>query len=156
MTFQLELASSHLLACCSQPRYRTAWIIGAPLSGKSTLARQLCEQNNWHYLNYTLEPGYFDQLQGHLETYQPDDLLNNLREWCAACDRAMLLIDEIDSILACWSFDQRRFFATRASRLASLPRGLVLVSNLFDISTLVPLLPESDLPPYFHLPGVPR
>lgn len=154
MTSLFERASLHLLACCSQPRYRTAWLIGSPLSGKTTLARQLCETHNWRYLNYTLEQGYFDALQGCLETYQPSDLWNDLRTWCMNYDQSLLLVDEIDSILATWSFDQRRLFATQASRLPDLPHGLVLVSNLFEADVLAPLLPNSDLPAYFNLPGV--
>jgi hypothetical protein len=154
MNTQLERAGSHLLACCSQPRYRTAWLIGLPLSGKTTLAGRLCEVHSWRYLNYTLEPGYFDALADHLETYQPADLLSDLRIWCAASSQSVLLVDEIDAILATWPSDQRRMFATRASRLPDLAHGLVLVSNLFEVDTLVPLLPDSDLPAYYNLSGV--
>jgi len=154
MTTLLERAGTHLLACCGQPRYRTAWLIGVPLSGKTTLARQLCEHHNWCYINYTLEPGYFDQLQGRLEAYQPGDLLQALRIWGAACERSVMLVDELDATLACWSSDQRRLFAAQASRLGDLPHGLILVSSLLDLETLTPLLPESDFPPYFNLSGV--
>ncbi|NTU79111.1 MAG: ATP-binding protein [Chloroflexales bacterium] len=153
MTALLERAGAHLLACCSQPRYKTAWIVGPPLSGKTTLARQLCQLYGWRHLNYTLEPGYFDRLQGRLETYQPGDLLTDLRQWCVACDRPLLLVDEIDALLAVWSFEQRRLFAAQASRLPDLPRGIILVSNLLDVDVLAPLLPDSDLPTYLHLPG---
>src|SRR5262245_33228721 len=113
MTSLLEHAGLHLRAYCSQPRYRTAWLIGSPLSGKTTLARQLCDTHSWRYLNYTLEQGFFDALQGHLETYQPIDLLNDLRIWCTAYGQSVLLVDEIDAILATWSFDHQRLFATR-------------------------------------------
>jgi hypothetical protein len=154
MTSLLESAGLHFLACCSQPRYRTAWLIGSPLSGKTTLARQLCDLHKWRYLNFTLDLGFFDALQDHLETYQPADLLNDLRMWCATYEQSILLVDEIDAVLATWSVDQRRLFATRASRLPNLSYGLILVSNLFDVDTLAPLLPDSDLPTYFNLPGV--
>jgi hypothetical protein len=154
MNTLIERAGSHLRAYCSQPRYRTAWLIGSPLSGKTTLARQLCETYGWRYLNYTLEPGYFDALVDHLKTYQPADLISDLRIWCAADGRSVLLVDEIDAILATWQFDQRRLFATQASRLSELAHGLVLVSNLFEVDTLAPLLPDSDLPAYYNLSGV--
>jgi hypothetical protein len=156
MNVLLERVGSHLLACCSQPRYRTAWLIGSPLSGKTTLSRQLCETYNWRYINYTMEPGFFDVLHDHLETYQPADFLNDLRTWCTTYDRSVLLIDEIDAILATWSFNQQRLFATQASRLPDLPHGLILVSNHFEADTLAPLLPNSDLPAYFNLSGVQR
>jgi hypothetical protein len=149
----LDRAGLHFLTCCSQPRYRTAWLIGSPLSGKTTLARQLCGLHKWQYINYTLDQGFFDVLQSNLETYQPVDLLNELSTWCAAY-RSILVIDEIDALLATWSIDQRRLFVTRASRLPNVPYGLILVSNLFEVDTLAPLLPDSDLPTYFNLPGV--
>lgn len=151
----LERAGSDLLAWCSQPRYRTAWLIGPPLSGKTTLARQLCDVYNWRYLNYTLEQGFFDALYDRLETYQPADFLSDLRMWCTAYGRSVLLVDEIDAVLATWPFDQRRLFATRVSCLPNLPHGLVLVSNLFDVDTLAPLLPDSDIPGYVNISGVP-
>lgn len=147
----LERASSILLTYCSQPRYRTAWLIGSPLSGKTTLARQLCDAHNWQYLNYTLEVGFFDTLNGHIETYQISDFLKDIRIWCTAYGRSVLLIDEIDAVLATWSFEQRRLFATRASRLPDLSHGLVLVSNLFDVDTLAPLLPNSDILAYVSI-----
>lgn len=151
MNSLLERAGLLFLACCSQPRYRTAWLIGAPLSGKTMLARQLCEAHNWRYLNYTLEAGFFDALADHLETYQPIDFLNDIRTWSAESNQSVLLVDEIDAVLATWSFDQRRLFATQASRLPDLVHGLVLVSNLFEVDTLAPLLPNSDRPTYFYL-----
>lgn len=156
MTSLHETVAAQLLACCSQQRYRTAWLIGPPLCGKTTLAAHLCRSYGWRYLNFTLEPGYFDQLQQRISTYQPGDLLTDLRHWCALCDRPILLIDEIDAVLACWSLDQRRLFAAQASRLPDLPQGIVLISTLFDGDTLSPLLPATDLPTYFQLPGVTR
>ncbi len=154
MTVLLEQAGLHFLTCCSQPRYRTAWLIGSPLSGKTTLARQLCDHHKWRYVNYTLDQGFFDALQGDLETYQPENLLADLRIWCATSKHSILLVDEIDAVLAIWSADRRNLFATRASRLPNLSCGLILVSNLLEVDTLAPLLPDSDLPTYFNLPGV--
>lgn len=154
MTSLLEHAGMHLLNYCSQPRYRTAWLIGSPLSGKTTLARQLCDLHQWRYLNYTLEQGFFDAIEGQLDTYQPTDLVDDLRTWCAVYYQSILVVDELDAVLATWSAEQRRLFATRASRLPNLSSGLILVSNLFDVDTLAPLLPDSDLPSYFNLPGV--
>jgi hypothetical protein len=82
------------------------------------------------------------------------DFLNDLRRWCQADSQSIVLIDEIDAVLAIWSFDQRRFFVTQASRIPNLTHGLILVSNFFDVDLLTPLLPESDLPAYYNLSGV--
>lgn len=156
MTPLLDKAGAHLRFCCSQQRYRTAWLIGPPLSGKSTLARELCRRNGWDYLNHTLQEGYFDQLQGRLEVYQPGDLVADLRHWCAGGGSPILLVDEIDATLACWAPHQRRLFANQVSRLPDLPRGLIIVSNFFDTDSLTPLLPANDIPPFFFISGVQR
>ena len=153
MNTLLERVGAQFLACCSQPRYRTAWLLGPPLSGKTTLARQLCEHYGWWYLNYTLDPGYFDRLTGRLDGYQPGDLLKDLRGWGAACACPVMLVDELDATLACWSSDERGLFAAQASRIPDLPHGLVLVSSFFDEATFARLLPESDLSTYFSLSG---
>jgi hypothetical protein len=148
----LDRAGSHLLACCNQPRYRTAWLVGPPLSGKTTLARRICSVYGWHYVNYVLEPGYFDVLQDRIESYQPGDLEHDIRTWCTEHNR-MLVIDEIDAVLATWPIDQRQLFVWKVSRIPDISHGLILVSNLFDGDTLASLLPESDIPAYFHLAG---
>jgi hypothetical protein len=149
----IKQAATTFLACCSQPRYRTAWLLGSPLVGKTLLAQQLCVTYKWHYLNYTLDAGFFDLLESQLETYQPHELLSEIRRWCATCKEPILFVDEIDALLAVWSSEQRRLFAYQASRLPNLSCGLILVTNFFDITLLKPLLPESDLPAYFFLSG---
>ena len=154
MNTRYEQIGALFRAYCNQLRYRTAWIIGAPLTGKTTLARQLCTHFGWRYLNYTLDEGYFDQLQGRLETYQPEDLCHELRRWSAATTQTILIVDELDALLSCWQPQQRRSFVHRASRLPELPCGLILVSNLFEATTLESLLPPSDRPAYVDLSGV--
>lgn len=145
MNISLEQASAQIERCCiQQPRYRVAWLTGAPMSGKTWLAQRLCETHDWQYLNYTLTPGYFDALAVSIATYQPHDLLTALQAWCAACTKPVLVVDELDALLACWSFDQRRTWAGQASRLAYLPRGVLLVTHLLDRSLLAPYLPDGD------------
>ncbi len=145
MNISFQQASAQIERCCiQQPRYRVAWLTGAPLSGKTGLAQRLCETNGWQYLNYTLTPGYFDALAPIIATYQPYDLIAALQNWCAACTESVLVMDELDALLACWSFDQRRTWAGQVSRLAYLPCGLLLVTHLLDRSLLAPYLPDGD------------
>ncbi|PDW03278.1 AAA family ATPase [Candidatus Viridilinea mediisalina] len=147
----LPQAAALFQTWCNQPRYRTAWLIGGPLAGKTTLAKRLCAHATWRYLNYTLDADYFAQLHDRIETYQVADLLNDLRGWCRATTQPVLLVDELDALFACWSDGQRRLFAHQASRLSDLPCGLILVSNFFEPVQLASLLPQSDQLAYFHL-----
>lgn len=139
--------------CIEEQRHRVAWLIGAPRSGKSTLAQRLAEQQQWAYLNYTLHPGYFDQLAGTILTYQTDDFIMAIKRWCGQCSHPVLILDEIDGLLATWSSEQRRTWASGASRLRDLSCGLVLSTSFFDENALNSYLPNASRPHTFALPG---
>lgn len=153
----LQEATTQFTACCiEQPRYRVGWLVGVPQrSYKTQLARQLCRTNNWHYLDYTLEQGYFDALADRIEYYQPDDLVKAVCEWCEACLKPVLVIDEIDSILAIWTHTQRLIWAGRVARLQNLPCGVIIVSHFFTCHQLRDYLPDRDLRYCLELPGAP-
>lgn len=146
MSTLLSRASERFTACCiDEPRYRVAWLVGAPQrSRKSLLARQLCEQHGWQYLDYTLTPGYFDALAETIDSYQPAQLAAALRDWCHACQAPVLVLDEIDAVLATWDRNQRRVWAGLAARLQYLPCGLIIVSHFFTANQLVEYLPDRD------------
>jgi hypothetical protein len=146
MTDLLSRASAQFTACCiEQQRYRVAWLVGLPQrSRKSLLAQQLCTRNGWHYLNFTLEPGYFDTLAANISDYQPARLVADLQEWCERSSAPVLLVDEIDAVLATWDRRRRRNWAGLVARLQYLPRGLILVSHFFTANELVELLPDHD------------
>src|SRR4051812_41909940 len=103
----VEAASGQFSRSCFRPRYRVAWLTGEPQSGKSILARRLCDRHHWRYLDYTLTSGYFDQLATCVVSYQPDDFIRDLRQWCEDCEEEVLVVDEIDALLAFWSHEQR-------------------------------------------------
>ena len=139
--------------CIEEPRYRVAWLIGDVRSGKSTLAQRIAEQENWKYINYTLEPGYFEQLADIIQRYQPDAFLTEIRQWCDQCSSSLLLLDEIDSLLATWSLDQRRAWASAASRLREMKCGLVLVTSCLDEHILQRYASNPSRPHIYVLPG---
>jgi hypothetical protein len=143
MTDLFTHAGRQFTACCvTEPRYRVAWLTGPPLSGKTTLAQRLCERHGWHYLDYTSTPGYFDTLADTIATYRPDDLTAALQSWCAECAAPVLVVDEIDAILATWSHDQRTVWANRVSRMPYLACGIIIVTHLFPCTTLATFLPD--------------
>jgi hypothetical protein len=140
-------------SCLHQPRYRVGWIIGSPQSGKSTLARQLGDICGWFYLNYTLTPGYFDTLTDTIASYLPQHLLDALHQWIQGCPAPVFIVDEIDSLLATWSLDQRRYWASQASRMPHLPCGIIITTTLIDRPMLTQCLPYPDSRYYLELAG---
>jgi hypothetical protein len=120
MTILLERTTQQLQWCFQQPRYKVAWLTGPPLSAKTALARQLSTTHGWHYLDYTLTAGYFDTLKPTISTYHPEPLLADMHVWVKTCPAPVLVVDELDALLATWSPDQRRVWASRASRMSYL------------------------------------
>lgn len=146
MSDLLSEASTRFQACCvDEPRYRVAWLVGPPQSSRKTLlARQLSERNGWQYLDYTLTPGYFDALADYIDSYQPSQLVSDVRSWCAACTAPVLMLDEVDAVLATWNRNQRRVWSGLTARLPYLPCGLIIVSHFFSVSQLAEYLPDRD------------
>lgn len=143
MTDLFAHANRQLTAwCVHEPRYRVAWLTGPPLSGKTILAQRLCAEHGWHYLDYTGTPGYFDTLADTIATYRPDNLVQAVTTWCDTCPAPVLVVDELDAVLATWSLDQRTVWANRVSRLPYLPCGVVIVTHLCTCTTLSPVLPD--------------
>src|SRR5438132_14321434 len=118
---QLQALADRIRQVCKlQARFRTLWIVGHPKSGKTTLCRDVCLQMDWQYVNFTLDPGYFDSLLNKERTYRPEDFLCSLRSWCIACPYDILVLDEIEPMLGLWtSTVQKDFFITvgKAPRL---------------------------------------
>lgn len=138
----VQRTSASFKRSCTQQRYKVAWLVGAPRSGKTTLAKQIAQINSWAYVDYTCEPGYFDQLTSTIMTYQPETFVAAVEEWCRTCTQSVLVLDEIDALLAVWSPQQRGSWATALSKRQFLPNGLVLVSSFFDTFEIMRLLPD--------------
>ncbi len=145
MKLLIDRAIEQFRHCClDQPRFRVAWLIGPPAHGKSVLARQLRDRLGWSYINYTLEPGYFDSLTETISRYQPTDLVAAIQDWCQRCSAPVLIVDEIDAVIATWDRTQRYTWAALVGRLQWLPCGVLIVSHLFESRSLVNYLPDHD------------
>lgn len=139
-----QAAVEQLRRCVHQPRYRVAWLVGPPRRGKTRFARAIAQQQGWRYLDYTLTPGYFDTLQTTIAAYQPAELVAAIQAWCEQTTASVLVVDELDALLACWTLVQRKVWASQMARLAYLPCGLLLVTHVLAVETLMPILPDSD------------
>ncbi|NCC32354.1 MAG: hypothetical protein EOM24_10060 [Chloroflexia bacterium] len=155
MSDLLTQASEQFTRCCIEaPRYRVGWLLGPPQrSRKTLLAQQLCEHNGWHYLDYTGTPGYFDALADCIDAYQPTQFVTAIRGWSKACTAPVLVLDEIDALLATWDRTQRRNWAGLVARLPYLSCGLIIVSHFFTLSELQHYLPDGDARYCLELPG---
>jgi len=63
---------------------------------------------------------------------------------CEACEAPVLVLDEIDAVLATWDRNERRIYAGLVARLQYLPCGLIIVSHFFNYSQLAEYLPDRD------------
>ena len=152
----IQQASASFKRSCTQQRYKTAWLVGGPRSGKTTLAKQIAYLHDWTYINYTHEPGYFDSLASTITIYQPETLATAVEDWCSSCRKPVLILDEIDALLAVWSPWQRESWASAVSKKQFLPSGLVLVSSFFDTLDILRLLPDTQSDYCISLTGVPQ
>jgi hypothetical protein len=150
MSDDFEQASTHIKKVCQQVRFKTAWIIGKPLTGKTRLALWLCENHDWVYKDYTLDKGLFDRLEPCIETYQPDNLIDDIKNLCKSFKHRVLVLDHIEPILSKWDTLQQHKFIHKVGRLPGTS-GLVLVNNLFDSSVYESILPASNLQMYYVL-----
>jgi hypothetical protein len=139
-----QQAVNQIRRIVQQQRYRVMWLLGEPRRGKTRFALDLAQQQGWRYLDYTLTPGYFDTLQTRIVAYQPFELIESIGQWCLQTSNSVLVLDELDALLACWTAMQRNVLANKLSHSAYLPCGLVVITHLFDADTLIPLVPNQD------------
>src|SRR5689334_16253342 len=88
--------------CGDQARYPVLFVVGKPRSGKTPVCRAVCARNSWRYVDFTLEPGCLDRLIGREEVYSPEDFAADLREMCATASTQVLVVDEVEPLLALW------------------------------------------------------
>ena len=145
----IELLAQRLEAqiqqvCQPQARYRVLWVIGSPRSGKTSLCRFVCQHRGWKYVDFTLEPGFLDSLIGQEEMYRPEDFLEFLRLLCDNTTEEVIVLDEIESLLGLWTWEQRELFFKQVGYATRLKTGVVIVTRLSTTQELTKLVPGSD------------
>lgn len=96
----------------------------------------------WHYVNFTLDPGYLDSLVNKEKIYRPEDFLGSLRSWCQMCPGAILVLDEIEPMLGLWTTTVQIDFFRTVGRVSRLERGLVIVTRLHDAQDILKWVPN--------------
>jgi hypothetical protein len=122
-------------------RFRCGWIVGPPASGKTQLARRLARHQGWAYLDYTRDPGYFDRLDGRITGYRDGHFLHDLAQWRADCPRPLLILDELDALVAFWTAAERRSWMHAMLRLDASACAVIGVTHLFGAAELRQLAP---------------
>ncbi len=124
--------------CGPNGRYRTLWLIRNPESGNSTFAREVSERAGWHYLNYTIDPRGLATLAGNEGVYQPSAFVRWMTEIAAQVENDIIVIDEIEPLLAWLDFDKLQNFLRTVSRARNLSKGFVLVTRLRSAANRLP------------------
>lgn len=145
----IELLAQRLEAqiqqvCQPQARYRVLWVIGSPRTGKTSLCRYVCQNRLWKYMDFTLEPGFLDNLIGREETYRPEDFLEFLHLLCDNIAEEVIVLDEIEPLLGLWTWEQRESFFKQVGYTTRLETGVVIATRLSNTLELTKLVPGSD------------
>ncbi len=130
--------------CQPQARYRVLWVIGPPRTGKTLVCRFVCQHRGWKYIDFTLEPGFLDSLVGHEEIYRPEDFLKFLHRLCDNISEEVFILDEIESLLGLWTWEQREVFFKGVGYETRLKTGVVMATRLSNTQELTKLVPGSD------------
>jgi hypothetical protein len=144
MTQAQTLADRIQQICKSQGRFRALWLVGLPKSGKTTLCREICLQMGWHYVNFTLDPGYLDSLLNKERIYRPEDFLYSLRSWCLTCPSDVLVLDEIEPMLGLWTSTVKKDFFITVSKATRLEKGIVIVTRLYPPQEVAKWVPDNE------------
>ncbi|GER89761.1 hypothetical protein KDW_39230 [Dictyobacter vulcani] len=157
-----EIVDRVYTVCNQQARYRVLWIVGEPRCGKTSLSKKLCQNNNWKYINFTLEPGYLDSLIGREEVYRPADFLEDLYRWCNEANSEYIFFDElVNAWLMVWGYRYEqawlagirytREFFLRVGRAPNLQAGVIFVTRARTADKLLEIFPQMNPNHIFEL-----
>lgn len=124
-----QLESRVRQVCRPQARYPVLWVLGGPCTGKTSIARAVCQQAGWRYVDFTLDSGCLDSLVGREESYRPEDFLTYIRSLGQVTTKVVVL-DEIEPLLGWWSWDEQEVFFRIIARATRLKCGVALVTRL--------------------------
>lgn len=142
--------------CRVHARFRVLWLVGPSRSGKSELCRAVAKQIGWRYINYTLDSGFLDALQGKEESYRPEDFLQLVHSICNNSTEQLIIIDEIEPLLGLWTRQTQDSFFRLVGRMEYIKCGVVLVTRLRSPAEMESLAPGRDHVFAIHSAGADR
>jgi hypothetical protein len=85
--------------------YRVCVLCGAPLSGKTTVAKELSEKLGGKYIDVLKDE--LGELEPGLPLYKPNDFKRDMGRWSKEID-SLLVVDEVEPLLDTWPREEQK------------------------------------------------
>ena len=109
-------------------RYKVMFVIGSPLSGKTTLAKEIVDSLDAEYIDYLQE--VLPKIESPaLGAYSPIDFREYLRNKGNNSQKGALIVDEIKWLISTWSQKQRKELSRHLSFLATKSVIILIVTK---------------------------
>jgi len=84
--------------------YRVFILFGAPISGKTTIAKEILKQFDGEYIDLLKDK--LDKISPKLGRYSPLDFKNDINLWTKETE-SLLIIDEIEALFDTWTREKQ-------------------------------------------------
>jgi replication-associated recombination protein RarA len=128
MGMELKKAVAEKIEVIKKERYKVMFVIGSPLSGKTTLAKEIVDSVDAEYIDYLQE--VLPKIKSPaLGAYSPIDFREYLRKKGNNSQKGALIIDEIKWLISTWSPKQRKELPRLLSFLATKSAIILVVTR---------------------------
>jgi len=94
--------------------YRVFILFGAPISGKTTIAKEICKELDGKYVDLLKDK--LNMISPKLGRYSPLDFKHDINLWAKETE-SLLVIDEIEALFDTWTQGKQEDFFKLISRL---------------------------------------
>ncbi len=94
--------------------YRVFILFGAPISGKTTIAKEICKELNGEYVD--LFKDKLNTMSPKLGRYSPLEFKHDINLWAKETE-SLLVVDEIEALFDTWTQEKQEDFFKLISRL---------------------------------------
>ena len=121
-------------------RYKTMFVVGNPLSGKTALAKEIANSLNGEYIDHLQD--VLPQIKSPvLGSYGPIDFREYLKKKGNSLPKEVLMIDEIKWLISTWSQKQKKelprllsFLATKSVIILVVTKPCEWINNVSSTS----------------------
>jgi len=94
--------------------YRVFVLFGAPISGKTTIAKEICKELDGEYVDLLKDK--LNTMSPNLGRYSPLDFKRDINLWAKEAE-SLLVIDEIEALFDTWTNEKQKDLFKLVSRL---------------------------------------
>ena len=94
--------------------YRVFVLFGAPISGKTTIAKEICKELDGEYVDLLKDK--LNTMSPSLGRYSPLDFKRDINLWAKEAE-SLLVIDEIEALFDTWTNEKQKDLFKLVSRL---------------------------------------